>query len=208
MPAFDCRPARLDAANEQSFTRGQADRCPELCGDRRRCQGDTEPRAARPTSRPRDRRSSIATRHRSGGRRRSRGRCDGCSTRRPAHRHWRPAHPTHPRTSGAVCSTPPCTCRPRGPWNARSTDDTMPNETRVRCPPRLTSKDHVAGVGNRSAHVCRRDAPVSTSSTTRSPSSSAPGTEPCTARPSANVTSVVRSRRLWNWSTPCRRRSP
>ena len=40
--------------------------------------------------------------------------------------------PDEPRTSGAVCSTPPCTCRPRGPSNARSTADTIPNEMRGR----------------------------------------------------------------------------
>ena len=39
--------------------------------------------------------------------------------------------------------------------------------------------------------------PVSTASTVRSPSASTAVARPCTARPSAKVTSVVRSRRLW-----------
>ena len=53
-------------------------------------------------------------------------------------------------------------------------------------------EDHVAGLGSCSAHVAGATDAVSTSRTTRSPSSSEPKPNPA-RRPSANVTNVVRS---------------
>ena len=97
-----------------------------------------------------------------------------------------------------MCSSEPEIRRPPGPRNARSTDDTNPNETRA--PP-----DGVAAAANTADPIV---APpddqaigvvpaVSTDTTARSPSQSTPATVPRVARPSANRTVTSPPRRLW-----------
>src|SRR3954451_12273175 len=88
--------------------------------------------------------------------------------------------------------------RPPGPRNARSTDDTKPNETRA--PPdgvaaaANTADPIVPGLVDQAIAV----APVvSTLTTARSPSQSTPATVPRVARPSANRTVTSVPRRLW-----------
>ena len=97
-----------------------------------------------------------------------------------------------------MCSSEPEIRRPPGPRNARSTDDTNPNETRA--PP-----DGVAAAANTADPIVAPPADqaigvvpaVSTDTTARSPSQSTPATVPRVARPSANRTVTSPPRRLW-----------
>ena len=121
------------------------------------------------------------------------GEAERCGRRRRP-----PGCPTLPLPSGAVCSTAPVTSRPRGPRNDRSTAGHRAGGD----PPAARDGGH--RVHRRrprrawpSAQAGAAMPPVSTASTVRSPSASTPVARPCTARPSAKVTSVVRSRRLW-----------
>ncbi len=59
----------------------------------------------------------------------------------------------------------------------------------------VTTTSPLATTSSDQASGCR--SPVSTPSTTRSPSTSLPTTEPCAVRPSSKRTAVVWSRRLW-----------
>ncbi len=105
--------------------------------------------------------------------------------------------PELPRASGAVCSMLPVTARPRGPRKVRSTPLTNPKVTRG-VPARVSERANTASPrpAGSLAHSIDPAAPVSTDRTTRSPSGSTPLTSPCSDRPSAKVTEVVRSRRL------------
>jgi hypothetical protein len=83
--------------------------------------------------------------------------------------------------------------RPRGPWNATSTEDTIPYE--MRCVPAATSEHDVACAGDCSATRRRDVAGVDLEHDEIAVLVGA-GHRALLGAPSANVTRVVRSRRL------------
>ena len=87
--------------------------------------------------------------------------------------------------------------RPRGPRNPRSALVTCPQVARTCWRPAVTATTTSPAAAGSSAHCRAGVSPVSTSMTTRSPSTSLPRTVAWAVRPSAKRTDVVRSRRLW-----------
>ena len=74
---------------------------------------------------------------------------------------------------------------------------TWPHVARSRWRPAVTVTTTSPSPAGSSDHGSGAASPVSTSRTTRSPSTSLPVTVPWAVRPSAKRTDVVRSRRLW-----------